>query len=207
MNNIHHFGDSYASTGIRDKHFVKILAEKNGYNYKMINTVKPGASNELMLNNLLYKIFEIQDGDVLFFNFSFFVRGCYYDKEKKEIQSTNSYYCDGPNSHGHISKCDQYIRDVITYQIDCYEDYNRRLFHQFDVLFEQLYKRNIVVNYIFNEETSWCNELLKYGNKIKFNNGFVNWLYSKDYHKEEECHYTRGVQELIYDEIIKQMVF
>jgi hypothetical protein len=36
---------------------------------------------------------------------------------------------------------------------------------------------------------------------------FVNWLYSKDYHKEEECHYTFGVQELIYDEIIKQMVF
>jgi hypothetical protein len=101
----------------------------------------------------------------------------------------------------------QYIRDVITYQIDCNEDYNRRLFHQFDTLFEQLYKRNIVVNYIFNEETPWCDELLKYGNKIKFDNGFVNWLYSKDYHKEEECHYTRGVQELIYDEIIKQMVF
>jgi hypothetical protein len=207
MNNIHHFGDSYASTGPYDKHFVKILSEKNGYNYKMIDTIKPGSSNELMLNNLLYKIFEIEDGDILFFNFSFFVRGCYYDKEKKEIQSTNSYYCDGPNEYGHISKCDQYIRDVITYQIDCNEDYNRRLFHQFDTLFEQLYKRNIVVNYIFNEETPWCDELLKYGNKIKFDNGFVNWLYSKDYHKEEECHYTRGVQELIYDEIIKQMVF
>ena len=207
MKNVHHFGDSYASTGSNDKHFVKILAEKNGYNYKMINTIKPGSSNELMLNNLLYKIFEIEDGDILFFNFSFFVRGCYYDKEKKEIQSTNSYYNDGPNENGRISKCDQYIRDVVTYQLDCSEDYNRRLFHQFDALFEQLYKRNIVVNYIFNEETSWCNELLKYGNKIKFNNGFVNWLYSKDYHKEEECHYTRGVQELIYDEIIKQMVF
>jgi hypothetical protein len=130
MKNVHHFGDSYASTGPYDKHFVKILSEKNGYNYKMINTIKPGSSNELMLNNLLYKIFEIEDGDILFFNFSFFVRGCYYDKEKKEIQSTNSYYNDGPNENGRISKCDQYIRDVVTYQLDCSEDYNRRLFQQ-----------------------------------------------------------------------------
>ena len=208
MKNIHHFGDSYASTGRHDKHFVKILAERNGYNYKMINTTKPGSCNELMLNNLLYKIFEIEDGDILFFNFSFFVRGCYYDKEYKQIISTNSYYNDGPDGKGDIFNCEhQYIRDIITYQLDCSEDYNRRLFHQFDAIFEQLYKRNVIVNYIFNVESPWCDELLKYGNKIKFDNGFVNWLHSKDYHKEEECHYTQGVQELIYDEVIKQIVF
>lgn len=207
MNNVHHFGDSYASTGRYDKHFVRILSEKNGYNYKMFNTVKPGSCNELMLNNLLYKIFEIEDGDILFFNFSFFIRGCYYEKETQEIKSTNQYYNDGAYGSRHIFKCDEYIRDIITYQFDYSEDYNRRLFHQFDALFEQLYKRNIVVNYIFNEETPWCDELLKYGNKIKFDNGFVKWLYSMGYHKEEECHYTRGVQELIYDKIIKQVVF
>ena len=206
MNKIYHFGDSYAAVGQYDTHFVRLLSKNNGYEYD-VNTARPGASNELMLNNLLYKIFDIEDGDMLFFNFSFFVRGCYYDIEKREILSTNKYYCDGLNENKKLFECDQYIRDIITYQLDYNEDYNRRLFHQFDAIFEQLYKRNIVVNYIFNEETPWCDELLKYGNKIKFDNGFVKWLYSMGYHKEEECHYTRGVQELIYDELIKQVVF
>lgn len=206
MKNLYHFGDSYGSTGFYDTHFVSLLSKKYGYNY-VVNWNRDGASNELMLNNLLYKIFDIKDGDMLFFNFSFFVRGCYYDFEKREIKSTNTFYSDGPNENGRIFKCNQYIKDIITYQLDCNEDYNRRLFHQFDAIFEQLYKRNIVVNYIFNEETPWCDELLKYGNKIKFDNGFVKWLYSMDYHKEEECHYTRGVQELLCDEVSKQMTF
>jgi hypothetical protein len=207
MNKLHHFGDSYANTGFNDVHFVKLLSKNNGYLYQGVNTIKAGSSNELMLNNLLYRIFEIEDGDMLFFNFSFFVRGCYYDFEKREVRSTNSFYCDGPNESRTISECNQYIRDIITYQLDCNEDYNRRLFHQIDTIFEQLHKRNIVVNYIFNEETPWCDDLLKYGNKIKFDGGFVKWLYSMDYHKEEECHYSRGVQELIYDKVIKQIVF
>jgi hypothetical protein len=207
MKNVHHFGDSYASTGKHNNHFVKILAERNGYNYKMINTSNPGKSNELMLNNLLYKIFEIEDGDILFFNFSFFTRGCYYDHKKKKIESTNSFYSDGPKGKKDIFNCDnQYIRDIITHQLNYSEDYNRRLFHQFDTLFEQLYKRNVIVNYIFNEEIPWCDELLKYGNKIKFDNGFVNWLHYNDYHKEEECHYTRGVQENICDYVMKQLI-
>jgi hypothetical protein len=206
MGTIHHFGDSYASTGREDKHFVELLSNRMGYDFKMINTTKPGSSNELMLNNLLYKIFEIKDNDILFFNFSFFTRGCYYDKDHKEMRSTNSFYSDGPYGHKDIFNCDhQYIRDIITYQLDCSEDYNRRLFHQFNTLFEQLHKRNILIYYIFIEETPWCNELLGYGNKITFENGFINWLHSNGYHNEEECHYTRGVQGIICNYVMEQI--
>jgi len=206
MNTIHHFGDSYGTVGENDTHFVELIAKKINYNYEGNRGVRPSSSNELMLNFLLYKIYDIKPGDMVFFNFSFFVRGCYYDKEQKKIFPTNTYYADGKNKDGKINVIDDYIRNVIILQLEYNEDYCMRLFHHFNTIFEQLHKRDIVVNYIFIEETPWCDELLTYGNKIKFDNGFSNWLHSMDYHREEECHYTRGVQELIYDEIMKQII-
>ncbi len=70
-------------------------------------------------------------------------------------------------------------------------------------MFDLLVKRNIKIYYIFNENTEFSDDLLKNGFNIKFPTGFCNWLHQMDYHKEEDCHYTKGVQPNICDHIIE----
>jgi hypothetical protein len=185
---------------------VEILSNKLNLTYKQYCI--GGSSNELILIRFLKQIYNFKDGDVLFFNFSFFVRGAYYDKDKKEILSSNQFVND---SLRHYREQDleslEYVMCVFDYHINNLEDYNRKVFVKFDTIFELLVKKNIKIYYLFIENSEFSDDLLKYGANIKFSMGFCKWLHNMDYHKEEDCHYTRGVQELIYDEIIKQMVF
>ena len=203
MGDIFHFGDSYSCTGEnKEKHFVELLSEDMGYNYNGIGRI-PGGSNEQILTKLLSIVYEIKKKDMLFFNFSFFTRGCFYDSSINDIRSTNSYYNeDNKNISVHA---DEKIMEILTYQLNCVEDYNRRLFTQFDIIFRLLIKNNVFVNYIFIDNYDWSNKLLCHGNNITFNNGFQNWLHEKSFHNNEECHYTRNVQPLIYNEI-KDMI-
>lgn len=198
MGTLYHFGDSYATAGSEDIHFVKQIATRLNYTYGGLGILQ-GGSNEQILSNLLNQVMDIKEGDMLFFNFSFFSRGCYYDREEGKIVSTNKIYNGDGKEKMYTTK--DYVRDIILYQINNNEDYNRRIFHQFDAIFRGLHDRGIPVYYIFIEESEWSDTLLHYGHNIKFPNGFGKWLKSYGYHKEQEGHYTRGVQGIIYDYI------
>ena len=203
MGTLYHFGDSYAAVGSTDKHFVNHITERINYKHNG-NGIISGGSNEMILNKLLYNIMYIKEGDILFFNFSFFVRGCYYDREENKVMSTNYYYNDRSITYEFNTQKD-YIIDIITHQLDHNEDYNRRLFHQFNTIFKQLHLMGVHIYYIFIVENEWSNTLLNYGNKITFPTDFYTWLDDNGYHNQEECHYTRGIQENICDYVMGQM--
>jgi hypothetical protein len=207
MGTIYHFGDSYGTVGPYDKHFVTLISERMG-NIKYSNQVTGGLSNEQMLTKLLSCVMNIQKVDMLFFNFSFFTRGCYYNREMNRIMSTNSIYNDSSlmyvKDKSNRTEHD-YVIDIINHQLDHNEDYNRRLFHQFDTIFKQLDLMDIPIYYIFIVENEWSDTLLNYGNKISFPTDFNTWLDDNDYHRQEECHYTRGIQEHICDYVMGQM--
>jgi len=205
MSTLFHFGDSYGGTGMIDTHFVKQISKKLDLGYYCFNGVLPGASNEQILTNLLTHIMNIQKGDMLFFNFSFFVRGCYYDREENKVMSTNYYYNDRDTTYT-LSTQKDYVIDIITHQLDYNEDYNRRLFFQFDTIFKQLHLMGIPINYIFIVENEWSDTLLNYGNKITFPKDFCTWLDDNGYHNQEECHYTRGIQGIICDYVMGQLI-
>ena len=204
MNTIYHFGDSYATTGMYDTHFVNLISERLNYDYKCGGII-PGGSNEIILNRLLYNMMDIKENDILFVNFSFFVRGSYYDRQENQIKSTNSYYNEFLSTFS-FEPTKDYIMGIINYQLDHNEDYNRRLFHQFNTIFERLHHMGVQIYYIYITENEWSDSLLDYGTKIKFPTDFSSWLDANGYHNQEECHYTRGVQGHICDYVMKQII-
>jgi hypothetical protein len=208
---IYHFGDSYGGvTAEGSKHFVRLISEKLGHRYEH-NSVG-GSSNEMIFNKLLKNIYRFEPGDMLFFNFSFFIRGSYYDLDNKEVMSTNKYVSEQSiqTMYGKIQpkfiEMDRmkYMSGVISYILDYNEDYNRKLFEKFNILFELLTKKNVTIYYIFNENSDFSDDLLNYGNHIKFDNGFCNWLTEMGYHKGEDCHYTFGVQPFIMEYVLNK---
>ena len=210
MKTLYHFGDSYSDVLTPKTHFVNLITQRLEYNYNGVGKI-PGGSNEMILNKLLSCVMDIKSGDILFFNFSFFVRGCYYDREENKVMSTNHYYHD--QSHNKFNSLTRtintqkdYIIDIVSHQLDYNEDYNRRLFHQFNTIFERLHYMGVKVFYIFIVENEWSDSLLKYGTKITFPTDFSSWLDSNGYHNQEECHYTRGVQGDICDYVMVQVL-
>jgi hypothetical protein len=201
MNKLYHFGDSYGTISQHSKHFVELLSDKLNLVYEPYGV--GGSSNELILTRFLKEIYNFKDGDVLFFNFSYFVRGTYYDKNRKEILSSNYFVNDTLRNYRERDLVGlEYVMSVFDYHVNNLEDYNRKVFDKFDTLFELLVKKNIKIYYLFIENSEFSDDLLNNGFNIKFPTGFCNWLYQMDYHKEQECHYTRGVQGNIYDHIV-----
>ncbi len=201
MNKLYHFGDSYGTNSQYSKHFVELLSDKLTLVYEPYGV--GGSSNELILTRFLKEIYNFKDGDVLFFNFSFFVRGTYYDKNKKQILSSNYLMNDTLRNYREKDLIGlEYVMSVFDYQANNLEDYNRKVFDKFDTIFELLVKKNITIYYLFIENSEFSDDLLKNGFNIKFPTGFYNWLYQMDYHKEQDGHYTMGVQGNIYDHIL-----
>ena len=201
MNKLYHFGDSYSMSPTGTKHYFELISDKLNLVYELYGV--GGSSNELILTRFLKEIYNFKDGDVIFFNFSFFVRGTYYDKNKKEILSSNYFVNDTLRNYREKDlEGLEYVMDVFDYHVNNLEDYNRKVFDKFDTVFELLVKRNIKIYYLFIENSEFSDDLLKNGFNIKFPTGFHNWLHHMDYHKEEDCHYTKGVQGDIYNHII-----
>lgn len=210
MNKIHHFGDSYGGVMYPSIHFVELISEKLGYKY--IWNCNGGSSNEMIFSKLLNKIYKFESNDILFLNFSFFIRGSYYDKDTKEIMSTNRFVSEHTegNTYGKIQKQFyekdmEFMSGVISYILEYNEDYNRKLFEKFDIIFKLLLEKKISVFYIFNENCNFSDDLLKYGTHIKFNDGFCNWLTKMGYHNQEDCHYTLGIQPNIMEHVFNEM--
>lgn len=210
MKSFHHFGDSYATVKYYDdnKHFCHHIADSLGYSY-CFNGLG-GLSNELIFNRILSNLGSMVSGDILFINFSYLVRGCYYDRKNKEIKSTNTLYNEMyKNKIFNQSKyknqlIEDGIIDLLNYYLDNALDYNVRLFTLMNSMFKYLIEKGINIFYIFVEEFDWSNELLNYGINISFKDGFGNWLIKNNFHNEEDIHYTVGIQPMLADLILRK---
>ena len=209
MNTIHHFGDSYGANLYdfnkknKKKHFVEIIAEHLNYQYK--TDCIGGLSNEQILNVMLMCLNEIKKGDIVFVNFSFFCRGCWYDETNKLVKSTNIFY-----NEIHQDKIfaraggDEKILGLLNYYLKDTEDYARRIFTLINTLFKYFIAIGVNIFYIYIDGDEFSNSLLSVGNNIKFKKGFGIWLKNNGFHKEEEGHYSEGIQSAIANAILNK---
>ncbi len=210
MNKFHHFGDSYATVKYYDdnKHFCHHIANSLRYSYCFNGF--GGLSNELIFTRILSNLGSMVDGDILFINFSYLARGCYYDRKNKEIKSTNTLYNEMYNNKIFNKKIynkeiiNEGVVDLVNYYLTNTIDYNVRLFTLIDNVFKFLFEKGINIFYIFVEEIDWSDGLLNYGVNISFKDGFGNWLVKNNFHKEEDIHYTVGIQPMLCDVILRK---
>lgn len=209
MNSMFHFGDSYGlcAKSINEplKHFVEISADTIGYKY--VKLVWPGMSNEMIFNSIISSLHLFKRNDIIFVNFSFWVRGCYWDENFDKIKSTNNLFNEIKNiklqPEQLSSKKIQELQILIDYYLNMTEDYNRKLFTLINSIFVYLKKIGIKIYYIFvDDDTNWSNLLLTKGSNLKFENGFAKWLQKHSFHNEEESHYSAGIQNTLTDFIL-----
>jgi hypothetical protein len=208
MKTIHQFGDSYGATLYCDnenykvKNFVELSA--NQLNYRYENQSFPGYSNEMILNELIKHLSKIKEGDIVFINFSFFSRGSWYDIKSHKIKSTNKLYNDIIDLRKYDEDGDTLIIKLIDYYINNAIDYNMRIFKLINSILEYFKSKNVKIFYIHVDDSEWVDELLSVGTNIKFPNGFGKWLLQNGFHKEEENHYTKGLQPFFANVILNK---
>lgn len=207
MKTIHQFGDSYGSIifdddHIKTKNFVELCCNKLNYNY--INKAKGGISNEMILNRLINSINKFKNGDIIFINFSFFSRGCWYDDTYKKIKSTNALYNEMYNIKQFQLAKNEQVLNLVKYYINQSKDYNVRIFTLINSILLYIKSIGVDIFYIFSDETIWSDNLLNIGTSIKFPNGFSKWLQKHNLHFEEEGHYTRGIQPILANTILNK---
>lgn len=205
MNKLYHFGDSYATVGefALSKHFCGVMADSIGFQYRPYGM--SGLSNEQILNKLIKLLFEFEKGDIIFINFSFFQRGCWYDSNNKILKSTNVFYneIEMKKTNYNIGE-KQKILSLLNYYIEHPEDYARKIFKLYNSILTILESKGIKIFYIYIENTEWSDELLNVGTNIKFENGFSKWLLVNNLHRNEDCHYTAGIQPMLADVILRK---
>jgi hypothetical protein len=201
MNTVYHFGDSYGVIP-RGKTFVELAANQAGYNY--CNKSLGGLSNEMILNVLLKNLSVILSEDIVFINFSFLPRGCWYDEKFNRIRSTNELYHDVYSSKQYIEAKGEHVIALIDYYLHQTKDYNVRIFTLVNSVLEFLNQKGVKIYYVFVENPEWIDPLVKVGTNIKFNDGFCTWLQRNKFHSEEEGHYSKGIQPLLANLILNK---
>jgi hypothetical protein len=93
---------------------------------------------------------------------------------------------------------------LVDYYLVNTEDNARKLFTIMDSIFEYIEKLGVKVFYIFVDEYDWSDELLNNGINIKFKNGFGFWLKKNNFHLGTDGHYTKGIQDMLADIILKK---
>lgn len=201
MNTVYHFGDSYGVIPY-GKTFVELAANQAGYNY--CNKSLGGLSNEMILNILLKNLSIILPEDIVFVNFSFLPRGCWYDEKVNRIRSTNELYNDVYSNKQYIKGKGEQVITLVDYYLNHTKDYNVRVFTLINSTLEYLNQKGVKIYYIFVENSEWIDPLIKVGTSIKFKNGFCTWLQKNKFHSEEEGHYSKGVQPLLANLVLNK---
>ena len=206
MKNLFHFGDSYGTVKNyeNNKHFCNHIADYLEMRY--VSHAFGGLSNELIFSRILDNLQYIKKNDIIFINFSFFSRGCYYDETEKQIKSTNWLYNDIQKDklyNEELYKNKKFI-NLVDYYIKHQIDYNFRLFRLIESTFNYLNQKGIKIFYIFVENSDYSNDLLHFGTQIYFENGFVNWLIKNKFHLGEDVHYTNGIQKMLADVLLRK---
>jgi hypothetical protein len=208
MKTIHQFGDSYGCIIVvhdgreKIKNFIELCCDKLNYNYT--NQAKGGISNEMILNKLINSIHKFKKGDIVFINFSFFPRGCWYDDRYKEIKSTNFLYNEMFDIKQFYFTKNEHVIDLVEYYLNHTKDYNVRIFTLMNSILFYIKTLGVDIFYTFIDESDWSDELLNVGTSIKFPGGFAKWLEKNNFHFEEESHYTKGIQPLLSNAILNK---
>lgn len=208
MRTIHQFGDSYGATlyGENDryeiKNFIELCANQMDCSYN--NFSLPGASNEMILNIIIKSINKLKSGDIVFINFSFFTRGCWYDDNIKKIKSTNELYDDINGVKKYNNKKIDKIINLVEYYLNQTKDYNFRIFNLINSILEYINSMGIDIYYTFVDAAEWSVDLIKVGTNIKFQYGFAKWLILNNMHFEQEGHYTKGIQSFLTNMILNK---
>ena len=206
MKTIHQFGDSYGellyskNKEYRIKNFVELSCDQ--LNYRYVNEARGASSNEMILNRILKYLHTINSGDIVFINFSFFARGCWYDDTYKKIKTTNILFDELYNNKMYDKTKNKNVINLVEYYLNNTKDYNMRIFALFDSILKYLKSKNIEIFYIFVDDSDWIDDLLSIGTNIKFPNGFGKWLILNGLGLEQESHYTKGVQPILCKTIL-----
>jgi hypothetical protein len=200
---IHHFGDSYTTVNdqltLKPKdNFIQLIGNK--LNCQYYNLGYCGGSNEMIFNIILKHSDKIKNNQILFVNFSFLTRGTYYDEDTNKIEATNTLYHEIYDiKYFERANGDEKKLLLVDYFLKYHKDYNFRLFTLIDNFFKFLIKeKNIRIYYIHIDDMEYIDDLLSVGNRIKFEGGFGNWLKANDFHEEEEGHYTKNIQDILF---------
>jgi hypothetical protein len=211
MSFIWHFGDSYGRMdegfSYSSKHFVHICADNIKYEYKPNS--QGGISNEMIYANILKNLSLYKSDDIIFINWSFFQRASFWDSINKNVRSTNVLYNEMENIISDYKWEDTIIKNIIPmldYYINNPIDYNMRLFHLINLTLSSLEKSGIKIYYIFADNSEYESDLLKCGSNLKFENGFAKWLKKNGLHKNQDLHYTYGIQIPLSDMILKRTI-
>lgn len=199
MSSIWHFGDSYGrmDEGVvyPSKHFVHICADLIGYEY--IPNSYGGISNEMIYFNILKELPKYKRNDIVFINWSFFQRASFWDDVNKKIRSTNVLYNEMEDIISDYKWEDSIIKNIVPmldYYISNHKDYNMRLFSLINLNLSYLEELGVKIFYIFADKSEYESDLLKCGVNIKFDKGFAKWLKENGLHKNQDLHYTYGIQ-------------
>ena len=96
------------------------------------------------------------------------------------------------------------IIDLVEYYVNNSIDYNMRIFKLINSILEYIKLKNVKIFYLHVDDSDWADKLLNVGTNIKFPNGFANWLLKNQFHKEEENHYTKGLQPIFANLILNK---
>lgn len=209
MSQLFHFGDSYSTVKLHipnNKHFCNIIADALNMEYLPFGI--GGMSNEWVLTKILENLHRFKKGDIIFINFSFFERGVFYNKKLKKLEPTSPFYNDiykfwSYEQAGHNHNIDE-ISPLVKYFVNNTEDYTRRIFNILNCVFNFINKLEVKIFYIFAGSTDYEDDLLKFGTNIKFEQGFSQWLIKNGFHKEQDVHYTLGIQPILADGIMRK---
>jgi hypothetical protein len=206
-NILYHFGDSYG-VPTKSKHFANLFADC--FNVDYINYACNGFSNELIFQKMLEKSNEFKENDIIFINFSFFNRGCYWDGTRLQVEPTNTLYNEitkEVQSEEWFNKTNELEKVIflLEYYLKYDEDYNRRIFKLIDTFFQSILQKNIKIYYIFIDNSDYKNYLLSGGYNINFDEGFAKWLIQNNLHNEQDSHYTSNSQTIILNKILTKI--
>ena len=209
MSSIWHFGDSYGRMDegfvYPSKHFVHLCANEIGFEYNPNSF--GGISNEMIYANILKNLSLYKKDDIVFINWSFFQRASFWDSTNKKVRSTNVLYNEMDDIISDYRWEDSIIKNVVPlldYYLNNPNDYNMRLFHLINLTLSFLQEMGVKIFYIFADTSEYESDLLTCGVNINFDKGFAKWLKENGLHKNQDLHYTYGIQPALSDMILNK---
>jgi len=125
-NTLWHFGDSFGLWGTAPKGFSSYIADY--YNLELKHMCVAGNSNDLILYDLIEHLNYIKEGDRIMFNWSFFPRTSFVNKEHK-VQSFNQIYTQPNKSYEeHGIETNEYMQFLINESDGFNKQYTIKLF-------------------------------------------------------------------------------
>jgi len=180
-NTLWHFGDSFGLWGTAPKGFSSYIADY--FNLELKHLCVAGNSNDLILYDLIEHLNYIKEGDVIIFNWSFFPRTSFIDKEYK-VQSFNRIYTQPNKSYEeHGIETDEYMKFLIHESTEFSREYTIKLFrNNINPIITNLHSRGVLtascfISNITKGSNGKWDEIVDIPNEL----GTPNFIYWNEY--------------------------